>query len=104
MKSLSPTRGGIVLEASGRNPTEWVYNSPEAGAAILEVRYALAEGRFPSALTINGQAASTIVLWSTSGDTVFAWDRVPVRLGKGKNTIRLETRAPARIDGVKLFQ
>ena len=82
---------------------EWTHEAPEAGPAILELRYALAQGRFPSRLTINGKEAGQIVLWTTTGDSTWAWDRVPVRLQKGKNTIRLRTDAPAKIDGLKVF-
>ena len=106
MKSLPPTRGGIVLKraaSGGQDAMAWTHEAPEAGPAVLELRYALAQGRFPSRLTINGKEAGQIVLWTTTGDSTWAWDRVPVRLQKGRNTIRLRTDAPAKIDGLKVF-
>ena len=99
--SLPPTAGGTVLqrEEGGR---EWVYEAPEAGPALLEVRYALAEDRFASPLHVNGKEAGQIILWATGGDDALAWDRVPVELAKGRNAIRLHTDAPARIDSLKI--
>ncbi len=48
-------------------------------------------------MTVNGQPLSS-VLWTTGGEAARAWDRLPVDLRSGGNTIVLEVPAVLRID------
>jgi hypothetical protein len=130
--SLEVTEGGIILEAedavftNGKSANgtagstgsgyvdfdpktksstiTWAYEAPEAGVYTLEFRYALEEGQYPVAVSVNGKAQGDIVFWSTSGDTVWAWDRKNVQLNKGENQIKLSADRPlARLDHLNLL-
>ena len=82
----------------------WAVDAPEAGLYTLEFRYALARGQFPVAVTVNDDQQDAIVFWSTSGDSVWAWDRKNVQLKKGKNQIKLSAERPlARLDHLNLM-
>ena len=97
--SLPQTAGGEALKGSG---FEWVADVPKAGAAILEIRYALGDGRFPATVSINGRDAGRMVLWRSGGPASVAWDLVRVPLDRGKNQIVLRTNAPAKIESVRV--
>jgi hypothetical protein len=129
--SISPTPGGTVLEAetavskgtrkatksSGFTGTgyldfsseaddswvEWKFNAPQAGTYILEIRYAIEPGKYPSSVMVNGKDISNIVLWTTGGESTWAWDRKAVVLGKGKNTIRLTPGGNPLIDHLNVL-
>ena len=133
MESLDVTEGGILLEAedaavtNGQSASDatgftgsgyvefdpnakassiaWTIDAPEAGLYTLEVRYALDDEPYPVTVQLNDVPQSDLVLWSTSSDEVWAWDRKNVTLKKGKNTIELSADRPlARIDSLNLLR
>jgi hypothetical protein len=132
LTSMAPTPGGIIVEAedavsnigrklaevegytgtgyvdfsgaSLRNWVEWTFDVPKAGAYVLEVRYALEEkGRHPGKVRLNGKESGKMILWTTGGGATWAWDRKPVVLPEGKNTIRLTFEVPAKIDHLNIL-
>ncbi|UCF16143.1 MAG: hypothetical protein JSW59_01525, partial [Phycisphaerales bacterium] len=132
LTSMAPTPGGMILEAedavsnigrklsqvggytgsgyvdfsgaSLRNWVEWTFDVPQAGTYVLEIRYAL-EGRdrHPGRVRINGKESGDMVLWTSGGKSTWAWDRKPVVLRKGKNTIRLTIETAALIDHLNVL-
>ncbi len=131
LASMSPTPGGTILEAeeavmqgftkaagnggctgtgyvtgsgqAGGSWLEWTFPAPVAGTYILELRYAVDSGRHPAALTINGEAAGDIVVWTTGGAATWGWDRKVASLRKGRNVIRLSPTPPISIDHVNVL-
>jgi hypothetical protein len=128
--SMSPTPGGVILEAEtayargasrergvaghtgdgyltqrepGRGWVEWTFDAPAAGTYILEVRYALAWGIYPSDVTVNDADAGELVLWPTGSASTWGWDRMPVRLHQGVNKIRLAPAGPAALDHLNVL-
>lgn len=82
----------------------WSYDAPKAGLYTMEFRYALESGTYPVVLNINEKLQGEIIFWSTSGNSVWAWDRKVVQLNKGKNSIKLSAKRPlARIDHLNIF-
>ncbi|MHC4680979.1 MAG: carbohydrate-binding protein [Planctomycetota bacterium] len=129
--SIQPTAGGTILEAEAaasegtskatdgsghtgigflvfHNATDdswvqWTFDAPKAGTYILEIRYVQERGRNPSRITINGKDAGDIILWTTGGESTWAWDRKPVTLNKDKNTIRLAPKGTLFIDHLNVL-
>jgi hypothetical protein len=130
--SMPPTSGGTILEAetavfngtqrgtkssgytgtgyldfnsdTGKRWVEWTFEAPKVGTYILEVRYALVgQGQHPAKVTVNGKDTGDIILWTTSGESTWAWDRKPVTLRKGTNTIRLTPRGHGLIDHLNVL-
>ena len=130
--SLSVTPGGKILEAEEATTTNgksakkitnftgngyvefdpkaksssitWSYEAPEDGLYTMEFRYALKSGQYPVAVSLNGKVHGDIIFWNTSGNSVWAWDRITVALKKGKNNIKLSADRPLpRIDHLNLF-
>ena len=54
-------------------------------------------------MTINGKDAGDLVLWTTGGQTTWAWDRKTVALEKGANTIALAPTGSVRVDHLNVF-
>jgi hypothetical protein len=131
VESMTPTAGGTILEAetakrAGLEPAaarpgstgdgcvvsngegsgrwiEWSFDAPEAGTYLLELRYALGGGRYPCAWTVNAKDAGGMICWNTGGPNTWAWDRKPVSLAKGANTIRLGMSGPVAIDHLNVL-
>ncbi len=131
LPSMSPTPRGTVLEAetaiskgarkstksSGFTGTgyldfsgaaddswvEWKFNAPEARTYILEIRYVVEPGKYPSSVTVNGKDMGNIILWTMGGESTWAWDRKAVVLKKGKNTIRLTPGGNPLIDHLNVL-
>ncbi|NOR66676.1 MAG: carbohydrate-binding family 6 protein [Woeseiaceae bacterium] len=132
LRSMSPTPGGTILEAedavsnSSRKATKsggytgtgyrqfngatgggwvaWVFDAPEAGTYVLEIRYALTgQGQYPGNVRVNGKDTGGIILWTTGGESTWAWDRKPVTLRKGKNAIKLTIENTALIDHLNVL-
>ena len=133
MASLDATQGGTLLEAEAAEITngtfanegkgftgdgyvqfdsdakssaiKWTFDVPADGLYALEFRYALEEGKYPVAVTVNDREQGEVVFWSTSGDSVWAWDRKSVQLKEGKNQIELSAKRPmARLDHLNLLR
>ena len=131
LSSMSPTSGGTILEAEtaiSNGPqkaagssaytgtgyldfngaaddswAEWTFDAPQAVTYILEIRYALEQGQYPARLKVNGKSVGNIVLWSTGGESTWAWDRKVVVLRKGTNTIRLTPGGTPLIDHLNVL-
>jgi glucuronoarabinoxylan endo-1,4-beta-xylanase len=131
LSSMPPTSGGTILEAEmavSNGPqkansssaytgtgyldfnsaadgswVEWTFDAPQAGTYILEIRYALEQGRYPATMTVNGKTVGDIVLWTTGGKSTWAWDRKAVVLRKGTNTIRLTPGGTPLIDHLNVL-
>ena len=132
LTSFEPTAGGLILEAekaritggqsagtdpgftgtgyvdfddaAGGSTITWTYDSPKAGTYTLEFRYALPEGQRPMNISVNGQDYGEIVFWTTSSNSVWMWDRKPVALKRGSNTIKLaSTGATPHIDHLNVL-
>jgi len=129
--SMSPTAGGTILEAetavfkgprkaiNGSGHTgigflvfkdaadeswvQWTFDAPKAGTYILEIRYVAKQGQYPADITVNGKDVGDIVLWTTGGESTWAWDRKPVVLKKGTNNIRLTTEGTLYIDHLNVL-
>ena len=101
------TGGGYVEfdPAAKFSAITWTVQAPEAGLYSLEFRYALEKGQYPVAVTVNDSHLAEVVLWSTSGNSVWAWDRKNVQLKKGKNQIKLSAdRSLPRLDHLNLLR
>ncbi|MFC1761522.1 GDSL-type esterase/lipase family protein [Planctomycetota bacterium] len=132
ISSFKPTPGGTILEAedasvsSGKSANDaagftgsgyvdfdpqakassitWTFDAPKAGLYTMEFRYALEEGQYPVAVTVNGNSQGDIVFWNTGGNATWAWDRINVQLDKGRNQIKLAADRPlARLDHLNLL-
>ncbi len=90
----SANRGGWI---------EWIFEAPEKGTYLLEVRYALETGLHPAPLTINGEDAGRIVLWPTGGRSTWMWDRKPLVLEKGTNHIKLLIAGTPLVDHLNVL-
>ena len=128
--SISPTPGGVILEAEsalsrdagkvieGRGHPgvfvafkpamaeswiEWTFDAPQAGTYVLEVQYIAYEGQNPAALAINGKDAGEIILWRTGDERTAAWDRKTVTLEAGTNTLKLTPTGRAWIDHLNVL-
>ncbi|MDB4766230.1 carbohydrate-binding family 6 protein [bacterium] len=98
--------GYVEFDAAAKSTAiTWTVDAPEDGLYSLEFRYALEEGQYPVAVAVNGNRQGEIIFWSTSGDSVWAWDRKNVQLKKGKNQIKLSADRPlARLDHLNLLR
>jgi hypothetical protein len=132
LSSMRPTAGGIILEAesaitdigeaSGKvadytgtgylnfsdrvfgQYVEWKFEAPEGGTYLMEIRYIQNRpAEFPSRLTVNGVDSEEIVFWNTGGSSTWAWDRKPVKLRKGQNSISLFPMGRLLIDHINLL-
>ena len=55
-------------------------------------------------ISVNGQDYGEIVFWTTSSNSVWMWDRKPVALKRGSNTIKLaSTGATPHIDHLNVL-
>ncbi|TKJ37704.1 MAG: carbohydrate-binding family 6 protein [Planctomycetes bacterium B3_Pla] len=105
LKSMAPTPGGTILKGeAGKGQFEWTFDAPKAGTYVLELRYAMEEqGQHPAKMTVNGKDAGDIILWTTGGKSTWAWDRKPVVLKKGKNTIKIVPKGTPLIDHLNVL-
>jgi hypothetical protein len=105
LESMAPTLGGTILKGeAGKGQVEWTFDAPKAGMYVLELRYAMEEqGQHPAKMTVNGKDAGDIILWTTGGKSTWAWDRKPVVLKKGKNTIRITPKGTPLIDHLNVL-
>ncbi len=131
LASMAPTSGGTILEAEealSKGPqkvakigaytgkgyldfnsapegswVEWTFNAPERGTYILEIRYAIEDGQYPSNITVNGEGAGNIIFWNTGGPSTWAWDRKAVVLRKENNSIRLALGGKGLLDHLNLL-
>jgi len=131
LSSMPPTAGGTVLEAeeahfanaqkastqdgytasgylaigntSAQPWIEWTFDAPRQGAYTLELRYLQPSGRHPARLAVNGKYAGEIILWTTGGPATWGWDRKPITLKNGKNTIRLSPTNSCMIDHLNVL-
>lgn len=128
--SLSATTGGTLYEAEQAQAQSAVYQSsisgytgsgymsmngagssvaftvdvPDAGEYLMEFRYILAAGDGDMSLSINGEDQDSINFWRTGGSSTWAWDRKPVYLGKGTNTVVIEsTGLSPKLDHVNVL-
>ena len=132
LPSMAPTAGGTILEAESAafhgvetasgtggytaagyvdsagaaddRSVQWTFDAPQAGTYALELRYALKRpGRYPCNVAVNGKGAGDIICWTTGGRSTWAWDRKPVVLQKGPNTIKLAVNGPLEIDHLNVL-
>jgi hypothetical protein len=105
LESMAPTPGGTILKGeAGKGQVEWTFDAPKAGTYVLELRYAMEEqGQHPAKMTVNGKDAGDIILWTTGGKSTWAWDRKPVVLKKGKNTVRITPKGTPLIDHLNVL-
>jgi len=68
--------------------------APRERDYTMEVRYALKSGSYPVKVTVNGQSCGEMTFWSTTGKSVWAWDRKVISLRKGYNIIELSADRP----------
>ncbi|MHC4119214.1 MAG: carbohydrate-binding protein [Planctomycetota bacterium] len=133
LRSMAPTPGGTILEAedavsnnsrkatqvagytgtgyrrfrgaSPRDWVEWTFDVSEAGTYVLEIRYSLAgQGQYPGNVRVNGRDAGEMILWTTGGESVWAWDRKPVVFREGTNAVRLAPATAANIDHLNVLR
>jgi hypothetical protein len=103
--SLPERVGGTILEAASEEASwiEWTFDAPEAGRYLLDIRYAIGDGIFPAALTVNEGEGIPFTFWTTGGDDIWAWDMVPAELARGTNRIRLTTgEGSPRVDRLRV--
>jgi hypothetical protein len=86
----------VLGPAPAKHWVEWIFDAPQSGTYVLEVRYIFFPGQNPAALTINGKDAGEIILWRTGDERTAAWDRKTVTLEAGTNTIRLAPTSTSR--------
>ena len=82
----------------------WIFDAPESRTYVLELCYALAgQGQYPGNVRVNDKDLGSIILWTTGGESTWAWDRKPVALRKGKNAIRLTIENTVLIDHLNVL-
>ena len=105
-RSLPGHTGSGYLElaaARADGSVSWSVDVPEAGTALLEIRYKVAAGRHEGALEVNGGEPSPFVLWASGEDPQWVWDRQLAELRRGENTIRLTPRCDALVDHLNVL-
>ncbi len=127
--SMEATPGGVVLEAEaasnrGMRPAtnagvaclkpageddkkwiEWTFDVPEAGTYVLELRYAHGDSEeLPCDFTVNGDSTGPFRVWNTGGESVWGWDRVPAKLKKGANRVRLSGGRVPTVDSLNVLE
>ena len=129
--SMSPTRGGTILEAEeaagqsasvtvpgftgagyvdlagseGTRAITWSYDAPRAGTFVLEIRHVQRWGdaRVPGELEINGEPVPDFALMHSGTSTNWVWDRATVTLRAGSNTITLRPGEGPLIDHLNIL-
>ncbi len=110
--SMAATPGGDILPADDANhPSndfgetwwEWTYNAPQAGLYLLELQYTIQPGEHPCSVTVNGNNAGELILWSTGVQGNWVWDRKAVHLKKGENTILLRPTGSPKINHLNVL-
>lgn len=98
--------GYVRLYSESRPSIEWIYHAPEAGAYVLEFRYATTwwSGFTELPLTINEQGGTTFRYYRTASPKSWAGDRVRVELEKGENIIRLQGNRSIIIDHLNVLE
>ncbi len=85
---------------------EWTFTAPKTATYLLELRYAVSwwsdEPIMP--ITINSQAAGEFVYYRTGSPTSWSWDRVPVLLTQGLNTIRIRVNRSINVDHLNIIE
>ena len=121
--SIAPTPGGTILEAesapnhgmrestdagtaylepdgsAGKNLVEWTVEAPAAGTYILELRYCHPElEELTFNFMVNSDCVGPFRAWNTGGKSTWAWDRMPVKLKKGVNRVRISGKRLPAVD------
>lgn len=133
MPAMQATSGGTILEAESanyqvsilnsviqgftgkgyletragdaRHQVKWIFNAPEAGRYILEIRYTLKrEQVFNSPVEINGINKGEIEFWNTGNPGAWFWERVTVTLEKGENTIGIMPEGWVLLDHLNIIR
>lgn len=99
---------GYVALTKGRKDyaVTWQYNAPRTNNYIVELRYSVRQrflGDYSRPLKINGKDAAKINLWETGGFGSWAWDRVTVKLNKGRNSIEIEVPNFMAVDSINIL-
>ena len=129
---MEPTSGGTILEAEeakfkvaeiGKKipdftgsgyltskhghayiSVEWEYDAPEDGKYALEFRYSLnRQKHFPGHLKVNGKNINGLIFWESAEPKSWVWDRIHVKLKKGKNSIKIVPEGLVQIDHLNVI-
>ena len=110
-KALSEVQGftgsGYVVSTGPNNKVTLTYNAPIAGKYILEFRYIVKDGqdRFASKTPVLvGELPSTeITFWQNGSSRNWVWDKVEVKLSKGKQGISFILPEKVLLDHVNVL-
>jgi hypothetical protein len=131
--SMEPTPGGTILEAEDAEFTvanvelklpgftgtgyltskqghayvsvKWEYDVSEDGEYALEFRYSLnRQKHFESHLKINKKDIDGLLFWESAEPKTWVWDRVIVKLKKGKNTIEVAPEGLVNFDHLNVIK
>ncbi len=82
----------------------WTFEAPKTSTYLLELRYTLKEsGRHKATWNINGEGVGDMELWKSADPETWVWDRKPVVLNRGDNTLRLTVPGGAQIDHLNVL-
>jgi hypothetical protein len=100
--------GSAYLETrtgDARHQVKWTYEAPETGNYILEFRYTLKrEQVFVSPLIVNDRKTCEIEFWDTGNTGNWVWERVAVKLEKGRNTINISPEGYVLLDHLNIIK
>ena len=111
-KALSEVQGFTgsgYVEANGpKNKLTLIYNTPSAGKYILEFRYLVKVGqeRFVSKVPVLVEElpSTEITFWQNGSPRNWVWDKVEVKLSKGKQEISFTLPEKVLLDHVNVLE
>jgi len=133
ISSMVPTPGGTILEAEDAEFTvaevasklpdytgkgyltskhghayisvKWEYEAQEEGDYVLEFRYSLTRQiHLDGHLNVNGRAIDGLLFWESAEPKTWVWDRMQVKLKKGKNIIEVAPEGIVQLDHLNVIQ
>ena len=106
--ALGFTGTGFAVATSNDNKLTLTYNAPVTGTYILELKYAVIDGQpgFSSTSTIinEGSLLHEFTFWETGNPQAWVWDKIQVKLSKGKQSISFTLPTAIKLDHVNILQ
>ncbi|HEX6227592.1 MAG TPA: alpha-glucuronidase family glycosyl hydrolase [Chryseolinea sp.] len=110
--ALSDSEGftgtGFVVATTSDNKLTLTYNAPVTANYVLELKYAVSDGHpgFSSKSTVvaAGSLPAEFTFWETGNPQAWVWDKIEVKLSKGKQIISFTLPAAIKLDHVNVLQ